>query len=163
MIHLAEAKIKTLVEAKAMLASWKATGQKVVFTNGCFDLVHAGHLHYLAEAKSLGHRLIIGLNSDASVSRLKGDHRPLIAQKDRALLLASLFFVDMVVIFEQDTPLELITGLAAVDVLVKGGDYAILEIVGAKEVMDKGGEVKVLSFLPGYSTSALEAKIKAQT
>lgn len=148
-------------EAARTLAAWRVSSQKVVFTNGCFDLIHPGHIHYLAEARALGHRLVIGLNSDTSVSRLKGPQRPIKDQEARGLLLASLVFVDLVVVFDQDTPLELIQHLRP-DVLVKGGDYSIETIVGAKEVLALGGDVKVLSFLPGHSTSALEAKIKNQ-
>jgi len=159
MIEYIRQKIQEVENAQRILAGWRLKSQKIVFTNGCFDLIHPGHLHYLAEARALGHRLIIGLNSDDSVSRLKGQHRPIIDQDARALLLASLVFVDMVVIFEEDTPLKLITALN-VDILVKGGDYKADEVVGAKEVKARGGDVQILSFLPGYSTSNIEAKIK---
>lgn len=159
MIELIRQKIQDITSAQRTLSAWRVNGHKIVFTNGCFDLIHPGHLHYLAEARSLGHRLVVGLNSDASVSRLKGAHRPIVDQDARALLLASLAFVDMVVIFEEDTPLELITALG-VDILVKGGDYKADEIVGAKEVKASGGDVQILSFLPGYSTSKIEAKIR---
>lgn len=160
MLHHIEAKIQTIEQAQASLAAKRISGAKIVFTNGCFDLLHAGHLHYLAEARALGHYLVIGLNSDDSVSRLKGPHRPIKDEKSRALLLASLFFVDMVVSFSEDTPLQLIQALQP-DVLVKGGDYTEETVVGAKEVRSWGGDVQLLSFLPGYSTSKLEAKIKA--
>ena len=134
----------------------------MVFTNGCFDILHYGHLHYLIQARELGDRLIIGLNSDASVSRLKGEHRPIQDLRTRQMMLASLEFVDAVVLFEEDTPLNLIKNLLP-DILVKGGDYSPETIVGAKEVRDSGGEVKVLSFIPGYSTSSIEQKIKSQS
>ncbi len=159
MIELVRPKIQDTTSAQRTLSAWRVNGHKIVFTNGCFDLIHPGHLHYLAEARSLGHRLVVGLNSDTSVNRLKGTHRPIVGQDARALLLASLAFVDMVVIFEEDTPLELITALG-VDILVKGGDYKADEIVGAKEVKAAGGDVQILSFLPGYSTSKIEAKIR---
>lgn len=159
MLTRVQAKIQDWETASRTLAAWRIGGQRIVFTNGCFDLLHPGHLHYLAEARALGQRLVLGLNSDDSVQRLKGAHRPIVPQADRALLLASLLFVDLVVVFDEDTPLELIQHLQP-DVLVKGGDYTIDTIVGAQEVLAGGGAVEVLSFLPGYSTSALEAKIK---
>jgi rfaE bifunctional protein nucleotidyltransferase chain/domain len=153
-------KIYTTEEAVMEVEQWKKAGERVVFTNGCFDLIHFGHLKYLEEARQLGDRLVIGLNSDDSVSRLKGRHRPIKDQKTRASLLAGLFFVDMVVSFEEDTPFELIQKLVP-DVLVKGGDYTIENIVGADIVLNNGGEVKTLAFVPGYSTSAYEEKIKS--
>jgi rfaE bifunctional protein nucleotidyltransferase chain/domain len=153
-------KIYTTEEAVMEVEQWKKAGERVVFTNGCFDLIHFGHLKYLEEARQLGDRLVIGLNSDDSVSRLKGRHRPIKDQKTRASLLAGLFFVDMVVPFEEDTPFKLIQKLVP-DVLVKGGDYTIENIVGADIVLNNGGEVKTLAFVPGYSTSAYEEKIKS--
>jgi D-beta-D-heptose 7-phosphate kinase/D-beta-D-heptose 1-phosphate adenosyltransferase len=160
MLNLIEAKIQTIEQAQASLAARRVGGAKIVFTNGCFDLLHAGHIHYLAEARALGQCLVVGLNSDASVARLKGEHRPIKEETSRALLLASLLFVDLVVIFSEDTPLQLINQLKP-DVLVKGGDYTEATVVGAKAVRSWGGDVQLLSFLPGYSTSKLEAKIKA--
>jgi len=145
--------------AARQVEAWKAAGEKVVFTNGCFDLIHFGHLQYLEQARQLGRRLVVGLNSDASVARLKGAHRPVKDQKTREALLASLFFVDAVVVFEEDTPLQLIQKLVP-DVLVKGGDYTPDTIVGADVVLQNGGEVRTLAFVPGYSTSAYEQKIK---
>lgn len=152
-------KIYPIEQAVLQVKVWQQAGEKVVFTNGCFDLIHYGHLEYLQQARQLGQRLIVGLNSDASVSRLKGPHRPIKDQKTRASLLASLFFVDMVVVFEEDTPLKLIQHLIP-NVLVKGGDYSPDNIVGANVVLNNGGEVKALAFVPGYSTSAYEKKIK---
>lgn len=143
------------------LASIRDQGKKVVFTNGCFDLLHRGHVTYLSEAASLGDFLIVGVNSDDSVQRLKGDNRPLQDEKSRAEILAALECVSAVVLFNEDTPLELISRLKP-DVLVKGGDYTVDTVVGAQEVIDSGGEVKLLSFLPGYSTSSIEEKIKGK-
>lgn len=138
---------------------WQALGERVVFTNGCFDLLHYGHLHYLAQARDLGDRLVIGLNSGESVSRLKGPTRPINDEHTRQLMLASLAFVDAVVVFGEDTPLALIQQLSP-DILVKGGDYSPEAIVGASWVQERGGQVIVLPFLAGYSTTALEARIK---
>jgi rfaE bifunctional protein nucleotidyltransferase chain/domain len=141
-------KIYTTEEAVMEVEQWKKAGERVVFTNGCFDLIHFGHLKYLEEARQLGDRLVIGLNSDDSVSRLKGRHRPIKDQKTRASLLAGLFFVDMVVSFEEDTPFELIQKLVP-DVLVKGGDYTIENIVGADIVLNNGGRSENPGFCAG--------------
>ena len=138
--------------AKTQVAHWRAAGERVVFTNGCFDLLHVGHVAYLAEARALGERLVVGLNDDASVRRLKGPTRPLQTAPDRARILAALRSVDLVVAFAHDTPLALINALRP-DVLVKGGDYAPEQIVGAAEVTGWGGEVRQLSFVAGKSTS----------
>ncbi len=154
-----KAKIYTLPTIKAQVNDWKNNHQKLVFTNGCFDLLHQGHLSYLSEASQLGSKLIIGVNTDASVSKLKGKNRPVNDELSRQMMLAALFFVDAVVLFDEDTPLNLIT-LLMPDVLVKGGDYQINDIVGAKEVMQNGGIVKVISFLPGFSSSKIIEKIK---
>jgi len=129
-------------------------GEKVVFTNGIFDLLHRGHLEYLSAAKELGDVLFVGLNSDASARRIKGDSRPFVREDDRGYCLASLLFVDYVVLFDADTPLELIKALKP-DVLVKGGDWKIEEIVGFKEVRSYGGEVLSLPYREGYSTTRL--------
>jgi rfaE bifunctional protein nucleotidyltransferase chain/domain len=139
--------------------SWKSAGKKIVFTNGCFDLLHAGHIAYLSEAAALGDVLIVGLNSDSSVQRLKGPSRPINDESTRGMLLGSMFFIDAVVPFSEETPLELIKTIMP-DVLVKGGDYEIPQIVGAKEVIESGGNVKTLSFLPGYSSTSIIEKIK---
>ncbi|SDD39669.1 D-glycero-beta-D-manno-heptose 1-phosphate adenylyltransferase [Pedobacter soli] len=143
------------------LATWKAQGLKLVFTNGCFDLLHIGHLSYLLKAASFGDKLIIGLNADSSVKRLKGESRPINKADSRALMLASLFFVDAVVVFEEDTPLNLITTVMP-DVLVKGGDYLVENIVGAKEVIDNGGVVNIVDFINGYSSTSLIQKISGR-
>ncbi len=152
-------KITDLPSLKTQISTWKVEGKKVVFTNGVFDLLHIGHITYLAKAAELGDKLIIGLNSDASVKRIKGDDRPVNDQNSRAMLLAALFFVDAVVVFEEDTPQQLITALLP-DILVKGADYAIENIVGAKEVMANGGEVKTINFVDGYSSTSIIQKIK---
>ncbi len=140
------------------LALWRFADKKIVFTNGCFDLMHYGHIDYLSKAASLGDVLIVGLNTDASVSLLKGTGRPVNNERSRLHIIASLFFVTAVILFDEPTPLELIR-IVQPDVLVKGGDYKIEEIVGYDVVRSKGGEVIVLDFVPGYSTSALEKKI----
>lgn len=127
---------------------------KTVFTNGCFDILHVGHVRYLKEAKKLGDRLVVGLNSDASVKRLKGESRPVVTQDDRKEVLEALESVDEVFIFDEDTPLTLIKKIKP-QVLVKGGDYSLDDIVGAKEVLSWGGEVKALSFHSGHSSSNL--------
>lgn len=155
-------KITTLPQLQDSIATWKAEGKKVVFTNGVFDLLHLGHVTYLAKAADLGDKLIIGLNTDASVKRLKGESRPINDQSNRAALLASLFFVDAVVLFEDDTPRDLIAQLLP-DVLVKGADYTVDQIAGAKEVLANGGEVKTITLVDGYSSTSIINRIKAQT
>jgi D-glycero-beta-D-manno-heptose 1-phosphate adenylyltransferase len=152
-------KICDLTSLKATVERWQDGQLKVVFTNGVFDLVHIGHITYLAKAAELGHKLIIGLNSDSSVKRLKGPERPINDQNNRAALLAALFFVDAVVVFDEDTPLNLISSLLP-DILVKGADYAVENIVGAKEVIANGGEVKTISFVDGYSSTSIIQKIR---
>lgn len=156
------AKIRGLPVLKGAITGWQAAGNKVVFTNGVFDLLHIGHITYLAKAAELGDKLVIGLNSDISVKRIKGESRPINSENNRAALLAALFFVDAVVLFEEDTPLNLITALMP-DVLVKGADYTIENVVGAKEVMANGGEVKTISFVEGHSSTSIIQKIKDQT
>jgi len=161
MLSAIQAKIQDRKIAARTVAAWRVGGGKIVFTNGCFDLIHPGHLHYLAQARSLGQHLVVGLNSDASVRRLKGAQRPIQDQNARALLLASLLFVDLVILFEEDTPLNLINTIRP-EVLVKGADYTEAQVVGAPEVRSWGGEVRLLDYLPGHSTSALEEKIRRQ-
>ena len=133
---------------------WKKQGKKIAFTNGVFDLLHKGHIFSLSQAAKEGDILVIGLNSDLSVKRLKGESRPVNDQDARALLLASLMMVDAVVIFEEDTPHTLITSVMP-DVLVKGGDYTVDEIAGAKEVIANGGKVVINPILDGFSTTAI--------
>jgi rfaE bifunctional protein nucleotidyltransferase chain/domain len=156
---LLKEKLFTLEDLVTERAKWKANGQKVVFTNGVFDLLHIGHLSYLSAAADLGHKLIIGLNSDASTKRLKGPTRPVNSEYSRSVMLAAIFFIDAVVIFEEDTPLNLIKTLLP-DILIKGGDYSIDQIVGAPEVIANGGEVKVIDFVDGYSSTGIINRIK---
>ena len=137
----------------------KADRKKIVFTNGCFDLLHVGHIRYLAEAKRLGDFLIIGLNSDSSVKELKGEDRPINSFEDRATLLSAIESVDLVIMFEEQTPENLIKDIVP-DILVKGGDYNIEDIVGYQTVMQNGGQVKTLSFYDGYSSTNYINKIK---
>jgi rfaE bifunctional protein nucleotidyltransferase chain/domain len=152
-------KIKELPAAKAIVEQWKKQGKKVVFTNGCFDILHLGHVDYLEKARQLGDKLVLGLNTDDSVSRFKGPERPIQNQKSRSHVLASLQFIDLVVFFDEDTPLDLISELVP-SVLVKGSDYLAENIVGADVVKKAGGEVKTIEFVPGYSTSRIIEKIK---
>jgi rfaE bifunctional protein nucleotidyltransferase chain/domain len=160
--------ILSLEELKVLSALWKSRGEKIVFTNGCFDLIHQGHIDYLSKSRALGNRLIVAVNSDDSVRRLdKGPSRPIKDEETRMMIMASFRFVDAVVRFNEDTPFELIKMIQP-DVLVKGGDYDPLEtdpesksyIVGSDIVRNSGGEVVVLPFLPGHSTTNLENRIK---
>jgi len=134
-------------------------GKKIVFTNGCFDILHRGHVTYLNQARNLGDLLIVGINSDESVKRLKGPERPVNMLEDRAYVLSALKSVDYVIPFEEDTPLNLIN-LIMPDILVKGGDYTIDRIIGAQEVLSHGGKVEIIPFVPGKSTSAIIDTIK---
>ncbi len=158
-VALIEKKIKTIEAAKAQISAWKVTGKTFSFTNGCFDILHPGHLFSLAEAAKEADYLVVGLNSDQSVQRLKGPTRPINNTQSRAIVLANLMVVDMVVIFEEDTPLDLIKTLMP-DVMVKGGDYTIEQIVGAKEVIAHGGKVIINPIVEGFSTTQLIEKIK---
>ncbi len=137
-----------------MVAESRQRGERIIMTNGCFDVLHAGHVSYLEEAKSLGDRLIVAVNDDASVKRLKGESRPVNALEDRLLVLAGLAAVDWVVPFSADTPADIIAAVLP-DVLVKGGDYKADDIVGAKDVLNNGGEVRVLAFRDGHSSSRI--------
>lgn len=139
---------------------WKLLSKTISFTNGCFDILHPGHIASLSDASREADFLIVGLNSDASANRLKGAGRPVMDEQSRALMLASLVIVDAVVIFEEDTPLELIE-LVHPDVLVKGGDYSIEQIVGAREVIADGGRVVINPIVPGFSTTGIIVKIRA--
>ena len=152
-------KIQSQTQAQAQVEAWKAAGKQVVFTNGCFDLLHLGHVDYLEKARNLGDCLVVGLNADTSVRRLKGEERPLVTEDDRARVLAALAAVDLVVLFTEDTPQQLIESLAP-DVLVKGGDYTLETIVGANFVIEKGGRVETIAFVDGRSTTQLVQKIK---
>ncbi|MDQ6975803.1 MAG: D-glycero-beta-D-manno-heptose 1-phosphate adenylyltransferase [Mariprofundaceae bacterium] len=156
--------MQSLPEAMVLRKVWSADGLRVVFTNGCFDLLHPGHVRYLADARALGDRLIVGLNDDNSVRRLKGNDkhvaRPLNPIADRAVMLEALRMVDAVVSFSEDTPIDLIATLLP-DVLVKGGDYTLDTIVGAGIVCQHGGMVKLVPFLKGYSSSRLICRIQA--
>ena len=154
-------KIYTLKELKLQLERWRLRSKKIAFTNGCFDILHLGHVDYLAKASDLADVLIIGLNTDASTRRLKGPHRPINDEQQRAMLLAAMTFVDGVVLFDEETPYELINFIRP-DVLVKGADYSPEKIVGYDIVTKNGGMVTTIDFLPGYSTSAIEAKIRDQ-
>ncbi len=154
-----EKKILTIDQAKAMISAWKVTGKTVAFTNGCFDILHPGHLFSIGQAAKEADYLIVGLNSDASVKRLKGPERPINNTESRALVIANLVLADAVVVFEEDTPYELITTLLP-DVLVKGGDYTIDTIVGAKEVIANGGKVIINPIVDGFSTTNIIEKIK---
>jgi len=152
-------KIFSLDDLKNQVNAWKQAGEEVVFTNGCFDIIHRGHIEVLAQTADLGDRLIIGLNSDTSIQKLKGKNRPIIEEQSRAILLASLEFVDAVVIFSEDTPINLISTLLP-DVLAKGGDYEIETIVGHEIVQQNGGKVKLVAFVDGFSSTTIIDKIK---
>ena len=141
------------------IAQWKVLITSVAFTNGVFDILHPGHIFSLSQAAKEADYLIVGVNSDDSVKRLKGNHRPVNTQETRSLILASLLMVDAVVVFEEDTPLQMINALKP-DVLVKGGDYTIEQIVGAKEVIENGGRVVINPIVEGYSTSEMIKKLK---
>ncbi|HCI16851.1 MAG: D-glycero-beta-D-manno-heptose 1-phosphate adenylyltransferase [Candidatus Marinimicrobia bacterium] len=145
-------------EAKAQVDDWKAKGLKVVFTNGCFDIIHRGHVEYLADTKACGDRLVLALNSDRSTRELKGDLRPIQNEDDRAAILDALSSIDMVVVFDEDTPADIVKTLIP-NVLAKGGDYTPDTIVGADTVIENGGEVKVIPFRPGHNTSSIVEKI----
>jgi len=157
--EIIETKIFTLPEMTRRLAQIRFLGKTVTFTNGIFDIIHQGHIFSLSQAAKEGDYLVVGLNSDASTKRLKGNSRPVNDQHSRAIVLSALLMVDAVVIFEEDTPLELIKALMP-DVLVKGGDYTIEQIAGAKEVIANGGRVVVNEIKEGFSTSSIIQKIK---
>lgn len=141
------------------ITSNKKSNKKIVFTNGCFDILHVGHIRYLSEAKSLGDILIVGINNDQSVRNLKGPSRPINSLSDRALLLSELISVDYVISFKEQTPLKLIKMIMP-DILVKGGDYTVDTVVGSREVIDAGGRVELLKFHDGYSSTTYVDKIK---
>ena len=160
MSNRTEQKIVTLAEGIELRKNWKENGDKVVFTNGCFDILHLGHIDYLEKSSEFGTQMIVAVNSDASVRTLeKGVERPVNSEYARARLIAALEFVSMVIIFGESTPLELIQSLNP-DVLVKGDDYTMETIVGAKEVIAAGGEVKTIALVPNYSTTKIIQKLK---
>jgi D-beta-D-heptose 7-phosphate kinase/D-beta-D-heptose 1-phosphate adenosyltransferase len=142
------------------VAEWRASGETIVFTNGCFDLLHVGHITLLEDCRRFGTKLILGLNADASVCRLKGPSRPIVGENERARVLAALAAVDAVVLFEEDTPLNLIRELRP-DVLVKGGDYTIETVVGHEEVQEAGGRVEIVPTVEGFSTTNIVRKLIA--
>ncbi len=153
-------KVADLQEAASRIGRWRQAGQRIVFTNGCFDLLHPGHVSLLHQARHLGDRLVIGLNTDASIRRLKGAQRPILPGDDRAAILSALEDVDMVVFFDEDTPLTLIDGLKP-DILVKGADYRIEDVVGREVVESYGGQVRLVAILPGHSTTAIAQRLAA--
>lgn len=157
-LEAAQQKIMSLPDLLRLRNLWRFKSEPVVFTNGCFDLLHKGHIHSLTEAASFGKHLIVGLNSDESIKRIKKIGRPIQDETSRALVLAALSCTDAIVLFNDDTPLELITSLMP-DVIVKGGDYNKDSVIGAKEVIASGGRVEIIQLLPGYSTSAIENHI----
>ena len=153
-------KIMSLEEIARQVSIWKLVSKRIVFTNGCFDILHAGHLDLLSKAAMLGDVMIVGLNSDASVRRLKGAERPVNNEQFRAQMLSHLQMVDAVVVFGEDTPLELIRAVQP-DVLVKGGDYRAEDVVGYEDVTSRGGRVEIIPLVEGLSTSALIERIRA--
>lgn len=158
-LKISQNKILKGEEIKSTLARWRFAGEKIIFSNGCFDIIHPGHMEYLSKARDMGTKLIIGLNSDDSVQRLKGENRPVMNQNNRALMLACMHFIDAVIIFDEETPYELIKSIQP-DILVKGADYNPEDIAGYDIVMDKGGSVKTIDLTEGFSTTAMIQKIK---
>ncbi len=152
-------KIYTLLDLEKQIEKWRSAGDKIVFTNGCFDILHKGHIEVLAKTSNLGNRLIIGLNSDSSIKNLKGENRPILEEDSRALLLAALQFVDAVILFSEKTPFQLISEIVP-DILSKGGDYKIEEIVGYEVVQQNGGKVITIPLTEGFSTSNIIDKIQ---
>ena len=152
-------KIISLEALKLRVENWKSSSEKVVFTNGCFDILHRGHIDVLAKTADLGDKLIIGLNSDSSIRKLKEDNRPIVDEKSRALLLAAFSFVDAIVLFSEQTPFNLITDIKP-DILAKGGDYKIEEIVGHEVVQQNGGEVITIPLTEGFSSTNIIDKIQ---
>lgn len=158
-LELVESKILTLEKLMPLVNIWRFQGKKMVFTNGCFDLLHLGHVDYLAKAADMGDILIIGLNSDKSTTALKGPNRPITDERSRSHIIASLAFVCAVVLFDESTPYNLISTIKP-DILVKGADYTVDKIVGADVVLANGGAVKTVEYIDGYSTTAIEKKIR---
>ena len=154
-----KSKIYTLPKLVEQSKVWRNNGEKIVFTNGCFDLLHRGHVEVLANTADLGDKLIVGLNTDSSIQDLKGKNRPIIDENSRAILLASLQFIDAIVFFSEDTPYHLIETILP-DILAKGGDYKVEEIIGHEVVLQNGGEVILVPFIDGFSTTNIVNKIK---
>ncbi len=157
-LDIIKRKVIDLNQLQHALYRWRFLSKRIVFTNGCFDILHLGHVDYLSKASDLGDILIVGVNSDASTSRLKGPQRPINNEEQRSILLAAMHFIDAVIVFDDPTPLELIK-MVRPDVLVKGSDYNLSNIVGADVVQSYNGQVKTIDFLPGYSTTLIEEKI----
>ncbi|MAW65990.1 MAG: D-glycero-beta-D-manno-heptose 1-phosphate adenylyltransferase [Flavobacteriales bacterium] len=155
-----QTKIKNLEDASFIVRNWNSSNEKIVFTNGCFDLLHLGHIDYLSKAKDLGTKLIVGVNSSESVQKLKGPSRPIHSSQTRSTILAAFEFIDLVIIFEEETPIELIKTFRP-NILVKGGDYTLETVIGAYEVNKYGGHVEIIPFLTGYSTSSIVTKIQS--
>lgn len=158
MINTAQ-KILTEAEYPEVIRAWKKAGAKIVFTNGCFDIVHLGHIDYLEKARNLGDKLIVGVNSDESVRRLKGSTRPVVDEYARQRMMAGFEFVDGVILFGEDTPAKLIDNILP-DILVKGNDYSIENIVGAETVLSNGGTVETIELVKGYSTTGIIDSIR---
>jgi D-glycero-beta-D-manno-heptose 1-phosphate adenylyltransferase len=161
-LEIASAKIYSREAVVRQVAIWRFKGKKIVFTNGCFDILHLGHLEYLAKSRDLGDVLVVGLNSDASVTGIKGPGRPINYGHSRAVALASLSFVSAVVFFDEETPYELIK-LVKPDILVKGNDYTPEQIVGSDVVLGSGGKVETIELTEGFSTTGLIEKIRGAT
>lgn len=156
-LEIINRKIHTVNSIQPLISIWRFKGDKIVFSNGCFDILHKGHVDYLAQAADLGQRLIIGLNSDRSVKEIKGQNRPLQNEESRQTIIAGLHFVDAVIIFDEPTPYELISAIQP-DYLVKGKDYKAEDVVGYDIVKNRGGDVITIELTPGYSTSSIIAR-----
>ncbi len=154
-----KAKIISINHLDNMISLWKKNGESIVFTNGCFDIIHQGHIDYLSKAADKGSKLIIGVNTDNSVSRIKGESRPIQDEYSRMIILAAMEFIDALILFDEDTPINLINRIVP-NILVKGSDYKAEDIVGYDTVIQNGGKVETIDFLLGFSTSNIEKKIR---
>ncbi len=154
-----KAKIISINHLDNMISLWKKNGESIVFTNGCFDIIHQGHIDYLSKAADKGSKLIIGVNTDNSVSRIKGESRPIQDEYSRMMILAAMEFIDALILFDEDTPIDLINRIVP-NILVKGSDYKAEDIVGYDTVIQNGGKVETIDFLLGFSTSNIEKKIR---
>ena len=159
-LEVVQSKIFTLETIRHNLAAWKFQQKKIVFTNGCFDILHLGHIDYLSKAADLGNILVVGLNSDISIRKIKGSGRPIIDEISRKQVLASLQFVDAVILFDEETPYNLIKFIQP-DILVKGSDYKAEDIIGYDILKAKNGEIVTIDLVPGYSTTLVEQKLKS--